>query len=156
MTTEKQIEANRKNAQLSTGPKSQKGKALVSCNAIRHGVLTENVYVTDEMREDYARLKESFSSEFRPKNSIEYFLLDRIISCAWRLVLLTKVEAGMFEAGSSWDSPQVRQAFEGCSSGFMAVISRYEKAIENSLYRALEKLKQAQIVEIPVEAKERA
>ena len=37
MTTRARIEANRRNAKLSTGPRTQAGKRRVACNALRHG-----------------------------------------------------------------------------------------------------------------------
>ncbi len=39
--TEKQRAANRANAQHSTGPRSPEGKAIVSQNAVKHGVLAQ-------------------------------------------------------------------------------------------------------------------
>jgi hypothetical protein len=38
MTTARQIEANRANARLSTGPRTERGKARASRNARRHGL----------------------------------------------------------------------------------------------------------------------
>jgi hypothetical protein len=40
MTSERKIQANRRNAQRSTGPRSRKGKRRVSKNALRHGLAT--------------------------------------------------------------------------------------------------------------------
>ena len=40
MTTQRQIAANRANAQKSTGPKSQAGKLVSGSNALRHGLTT--------------------------------------------------------------------------------------------------------------------
>ena len=37
MTTENKIEANRKNALLSTGAVTEEGKAIISKNALKHG-----------------------------------------------------------------------------------------------------------------------
>ena len=36
MVTTAQVNANQKNAQLSTGPKSEEGKEIVSKNALKH------------------------------------------------------------------------------------------------------------------------
>lgn len=40
MNSDARRRANRRNAQRSTGPRSAKGKARASCNAIRHGLNT--------------------------------------------------------------------------------------------------------------------
>jgi hypothetical protein len=53
LATQKQIEANRKNAKLSTGPKTAKGKARVSKNAIRHGVWSINPVVNERRTATY-------------------------------------------------------------------------------------------------------
>ena len=38
MATARQIEANRRNAKRSTGPQTEAGKSISSCNALRHGL----------------------------------------------------------------------------------------------------------------------
>ena len=43
MTSEKKAEANRRNALKSTGPKTPEGKAAVSLNALRHGLLSQEI-----------------------------------------------------------------------------------------------------------------
>ena len=42
MSTEAQIQANRRNCQKSTGPRTPKGKAIVSRNALKHGLLARH------------------------------------------------------------------------------------------------------------------
>ncbi len=143
MATERQIEANRRNALLSTGPKTEEGKAVVSGNAIKHGILTDRLFVQDDLQEEFARMREGFYLEFQPKGNLEVYLLERVISCAWRLALITQVESEMFRVESSWD--KIKAVFEGYSADSMAVISRYENAIERSFYKALETFKQAQL-----------
>ena len=48
MSTEKQINANRQNAQKSTGPKTAEGKATSSKNAVKHGLFAEEAVIYGE------------------------------------------------------------------------------------------------------------
>ena len=52
MATEKQINANRQNAQKSTGPKTAEGKAAVSQNAVKHGLFAQSL-IYGENEADY-------------------------------------------------------------------------------------------------------
>jgi len=53
MSTEAQIHANRQNAQKSTGPKTAEGKAAVSQNAVKHGLIASEAVITGENLADY-------------------------------------------------------------------------------------------------------
>lgn len=145
MASERQIAANRKNALLSTGPKSEEGKAVVGRNAVQHGILTKQVYTDDDTREEFSKFQTSFYLEFCPQSNLEAFLLERVITCAWWLNLVMKVEAEMFRGDAVWGVPKrIKGAFEGHAYNYMSVISRYENAIERSFYKALAEFKQAQ------------
>jgi len=58
--TTKQIEANRRNAERSTGPTTPEGKARSSQNAVKHGLTARRSVITvgdgEESIEDYERL----------------------------------------------------------------------------------------------------
>jgi hypothetical protein len=56
MSTFRQIEANRRNALKSTGPKTLAGKEQSRCNAVRHGLTAETVIGALEDAEDYKAL----------------------------------------------------------------------------------------------------
>ena len=58
MTSLKQIEANRRNAEDSTGPRSKAGKQRSSRNAVRHGLTAETVIEPLEHAEDYEAFEE--------------------------------------------------------------------------------------------------
>jgi len=66
MATERQIAANRRNAQKSTGPRSAAAKRRVSRNALRHGLsvpLLTAEHVTKEVEELAQRLAEGDTRE---------------------------------------------------------------------------------------------
>jgi hypothetical protein len=87
VTSEKQVEASRRNALKSTGPKTPEGKAAVRLNALKHGLLSQ-----EALRE----LDERLRDELRPVGELENLLVDRIVSAYWRLSRLGRVEAGIF------------------------------------------------------------
>jgi hypothetical protein len=84
MATEKQIKANRKNAQKSTGPKTAEGKAAVSQNAVKHGLFTDSV-VTGETEAEYAAFHGELLAELAPRGVVEILLAERVVSLWWRL-----------------------------------------------------------------------
>jgi hypothetical protein len=53
MTSFRQVEANRRNAQLSTGSVTEEGKSRSRQNALRHGLTAETVIDMLEDAEDY-------------------------------------------------------------------------------------------------------
>jgi hypothetical protein len=66
MSTEKQIEANRANSQLSTGAVTPEGKRKVSINAIKHGYAGRIAIVLDHEKEAYREHFRAFREEYKP------------------------------------------------------------------------------------------
>jgi hypothetical protein len=85
MATESQIEANRKNAQKSTGPRTAEGKAAVSQNALKHGLFAHEAVIHGESQEQYELHREALVAEWRPVGPTESMLAERIVSLAWRV-----------------------------------------------------------------------
>jgi hypothetical protein len=96
MTSDKQAEANRRNALKSTGPNTPKGKAAVRRNPVKHGLLSRDVLLPGEDEAALKELGERMRDELQPAGELEVLLVDRIISCAWRLQRLGRIEAGVF------------------------------------------------------------
>jgi hypothetical protein len=97
MTSFKQIEANRRNAQRSTGPTTFEGKQRSRANALRHGLTAETVIGVLESAEDYAAFEASIMAEYDPRSVIERELVTRLTSLLWRLRRATAIETGLFE-----------------------------------------------------------
>lgn len=146
MATLKQVEANRKNAQKSTGPVTEQGKAVVAKNAIRHGILSTHVFIEEEERDVYEEFRTDMLRSLAPRGDFENFLADRAISAAWRLRRIVHIETLMLQKEKSeyFGDDSYRGAFVGGAATNMAILSRYERSLENALYRAVKELRSLQ------------
>ncbi len=99
MATAKQTEANQRNARKSTGPRTPKGKAAVRLNAMKHGLLAQQVVLPDEDGAAFSDLRDRLSEDLEPVGELETLLADRIIAIAWRLQRVCRVEVGILIQG---------------------------------------------------------
>ena len=97
MTSYRQIEANRRNALKSTGPKSEQGKQASRCNAVRHGLTAETVIGALEDAEDYKAFEAAITADYDAQSAVERELVLRLASLLWRLRRATTIETGLFE-----------------------------------------------------------
>jgi hypothetical protein len=157
MTSDKQIQANRRNALKSTGPKTPEGKATARLNSTRHGLLSQEVLLPDEDEGPFVELSEHLRAELQPVGELENQLVDRIIATQWRLRRLGRVEAGIFarelsrglssQTASETDTAVLGMSFiRDCNNAnAFSKLSRYETAMERSLYKALHELQRLQV-----------
>jgi hypothetical protein len=97
MTSFRQIEANRRNAQLSTGPVTDEGKRRSRQNAIRHGLTAETVIDALEDADDYAAFEMAVTADYDAQSAVERELVLRLASLLWRLRRATAIESGLFK-----------------------------------------------------------
>jgi hypothetical protein len=97
MTSFRQIEANRRNAQLSTGPVTEEGKKKSRQNAVRHGLTAETVIDALEDAEDYRAFEMAVTADFDAQSAVERELVLRLASLLWRLRRATAIESGLFK-----------------------------------------------------------
>ena len=117
MATEKQIAANQRNAERSTGPKSAEGKAKVARNALKHGLAGHGVIVPEEMAGQIHDRMNFLRPSYRPDSPAQEWLFVRICietvradSCLHQLIAL-RDEAAL-RAGESWDDDRALEAEE--------------------------------------------
>lgn len=96
MSSPKQIKANRLNSKKSTGPKTPEGKATVSGNALKHGLLAAETRLPWENSEDLALLSGRLLASLKPEDELEQLLVDRIVSLVWRLRRAGRIETGIY------------------------------------------------------------
>lgn len=94
----KKIEANRKNALQSTGPKTVEGKQVVKFNALKHGLLSKEIIINDgEGQEDgkaFQDLHFQLTNDLQPVGVLEEILVEKIAICYWRLKRAVRTETG--------------------------------------------------------------
>ena len=83
MATPNQIAANKQNAQKSTGPKSDEGKAKSSLNRLSHGLTSNATIVADEDPEEFKALLFDLMGEYDPATPTEQILVEKMALNQW-------------------------------------------------------------------------
>ena len=167
MSSQLKIEANRRNAQLSTGPKTPEGKAKVATNSCTHGLCSRNAILPEEDPAEFQALLAGFLSEFQPASAREESHVRELASAEWRLRRIVRLETGIFvsamekvreyercrnTAPSPDRTPEEQRydqntrllglAFRQHSGGeAFTKLTRYENSIRRAYYKALKELK---------------
>ena len=97
LTSYRQIEANRRNALKSTGPRTEAGKEISRRNAVRHGLTAETIITALEDAEDYRAFEAAITADYDAQSTVERELVLRLASILWRLRRATTMETGLFE-----------------------------------------------------------
>ena len=97
MASDRQIAANRENAQKSTGPKTPEGRAAVRLNGLKHGLSAETIVVMGEDPADFEALHDSLRAEHQPATPTEEILVRQLAVAAWRQLRFFRMEAGYFK-----------------------------------------------------------
>jgi hypothetical protein len=97
VTSFRQIDANRRNARLSSGPVTEEGKMQSRRNAVRHGLTAETVIDALEDADDYAAFEMSITADYDAQSVAERELVLRLASLLWRLRRATAIESGLFK-----------------------------------------------------------
>src|ERR1035437_9272622 len=108
MSTLRHIEANRRNAQKSTGPTSVTGKATASMNALKTGIDAKSLVLPSENRAHLDQLIDDFYRHHQPTTPDARGLVDELIYCEWMLRRLRGAEtkAGKYQSDNKYSAPQ--------------------------------------------------
>ena len=152
MATPAQIEANRQNAQKSTGPKTPEGKAIASQNSITHGLTGSQVVISGEDPDAFAQFRTQLLDELLPKGPMETMLADRIIELSWRLKRAGRIQSGTYNAftteqNDAEDNTLGQIAIRDFSnSKVLDRLLMHERRIEHSLYKTMLELQRLQFI----------
>ncbi|MBN2129858.1 MAG: hypothetical protein JW741_10195, partial [Sedimentisphaerales bacterium] len=97
MATQAQIQANRLNAQKSTGPRTVEGKAVVAQNAVTHGLCAQKAVIAGEDVGEFEFYRDRMLGELSPDGEVESMLAERVVSLSWRLRRAERVQNEVFD-----------------------------------------------------------
>ena len=134
MSTAAQIAANRANAQRSTGPRTDPGKAKTRQNALRHGLCAGIPKMTDESDEQMDSLLDMLREEHEPVGATEEILVYKM------------AEHFFFGKRASYLlSEQLDWADKGSENGpRIALMLRYHTSSDRGYDKALGELRKVQ------------
>ncbi|MFN7918933.1 MAG: hypothetical protein U0Q16_02485 [Bryobacteraceae bacterium] len=127
--TAAQNEANRANAQKSTGPRTPEGKAVSSRNAVTHGLFSATFAVAPEDRDEFDIFLELQRDELRPQGINEELVFSNLVQAAWKTEKTRRLEA---------------EALLEQNEAKLDRYTRYTAQFERAYYRALAELRKLQ------------
>src|SRR5580658_3098190 len=156
MLSDKQLAANRANAQLSTGPRTEEGKRRSSLNARRHNLTGQVTAMPEEDRIAHDAFAEALINAMAPEGALELQLAQRIATDSWRLNRSSAIEdnifaLGLFDHGSNIDvdHPELHAALTAArtftrEAKSIELLTLYEQRINRSIQKNLALLQQLQ------------
>jgi hypothetical protein len=97
VSSERQIEANKINAQRSTGPRTPEGKQRVASNALKHGLTGKQIVLPNENSDEFDEFRNAIWNDLCPQGAFEEVLADKIVADAWRLKRVPVLQAAIHE-----------------------------------------------------------
>jgi hypothetical protein len=114
MATDKQVEANRRNAQRSTGPQTAEGKANSRGNALKHAMAAETL-IPVHLADDFAGRLAQWHEMMPPTTPEECFAVEAVVVCTFRIQecqrnVLAALHQNATRARHAWDVDREAEA----------------------------------------------
>ena len=141
MATLQQIEANRLNAQKSTGPRSAEGKAAVRFNALKSGIDAQSQVIPGEDPAALVLLAAEYYDRFQPATPEVRALVDTLVTAEWLQRRFRALEAQLWQYDirglyHPTEGLEVAQVYEGHNQVFNRLQRRID-ATERTYHRTL-------------------
>ena len=153
MTSTKQVQANRENAKLSTGPRTEEGKKRTSRNALKHGFRAKDPLIPGEDPEEFARHGAELVVEFAPVSVVEQNLVEQLVDITWRLKRFGRIEAAiindLFDKAAEQEGNQDKDGEQLLGNALadshaLNRLSRYEAQLARRYHNAMKELREVQ------------
>jgi len=119
----KQVEANRRNAQKSTGPRTAMGKDIVAGNGLKHGILSTKLLLEGEDPANYRSLIVDLVAALSPVGALEEALVEKVAIALWRQTRLIRAETATLELQRKPDTKESKVAIGEAVGRYDAVNS---------------------------------
>jgi hypothetical protein len=96
MSSELQIEANRLNAQKSTGPSTPEGRAAVRLNGLKYGLYAETLILPGEDPAEFDAMLDRLDAEHQPATPTEEIFVSQLAMASWRRLRVQRMEAAFY------------------------------------------------------------
>ncbi len=143
--SQRRIDANRRNARKSTGPRTPEGKRRASHNAFKHGLCAATAVPACEDLPTFNMFADELRKELNPQTVVQKILFPQIAQLAWNLRRFPEAHAAMFqheldkepESKPMTASELLAKRFSDEPSNGFALLGRYERANQAMFLRLL-------------------
>jgi hypothetical protein len=125
--------ANRENAQLSTGPVTEAGKAKSSLNALKSALTGRTVLLSTDDAAQYQTHIQSYEDHFKPVGPEEQALVQSLADTSWRLTRIPGLEMAIYAQGRIECADEFEEQDAAVRSALIEaqIYLAYEKQIRN-------------------------
>jgi len=162
MSSTAQIDANQKNAQQSTGPRTNDGKAASSQNANTHSLAGNFRVLPHEDQPAFDGLLASYLNEWKPRSPDENFLVEQMAQSRWKLARINRIEAevvgqlcGVQNEPKSADAILAAHILSRNADAY-GTLHRYSAAAERTYHRCRTELVRNRVAEAKFAAQSNA
>ena len=136
--SEKQAAANRANAALSTGPRTEQGKSVSSKNATSHGLYAATVVVHHwESKSDFDQLRQDYGNRFLPIDRTESDIVNRLVDSTWRRNRAISIETTLLNLEIGEMSEEIEKKYEETEDGRLRVALAFLKKHAEGVWDAI-------------------
>jgi len=139
--------ANKENAQKSTGPKTEQGRAKSAGNSLRHGLTSATpTYLNPEDQADYEAIKQRLEKECLPSTELERQAFERYAFSTYQAQRAQRLEASTQDR---WiDDPDNQQLFHQMER-YIKLTALLERRADNAI-NELRKLQRDRLATLQV------
>jgi hypothetical protein len=135
---QQRAEANRINAQRSSGPRTELGKSRSKMNALKHGLSAKTIVIEGEDPREFEALRAGLEQQYESDSALMFELVERLAILFWRQRRVARFEAAIIQLKMSDCLIDGQTAIrELVDEDVLTKLARYEATLANAVNRTL-------------------